>query len=490
MGRRVVVGMFTLVAACSPGSPDGADAYVSPQGTDGGLDLADGAQSGSRLKLTWYQFTDGTRQWSGMYDAQNKELCSPYYGAWADGKYYCTPQSGGDLVYTNATCTTKALHYYVDSVCPQAPAKYYLDYEPVGCTSVPSHIYLRGSQISAASYYYKNSNGTCSTANPTFSYDTFYTFGSEVAKSDLVELTLSAPKGSGRLGVRYYQSADGMQFPSVLHDTTIDADCSASYYSDASTAARCVPNDARYAYYAHDATCASPELALTSTCTTPKYAYTFPSTSCPDDTETYYAVSAQAMSTPLFYPSGGSCFSTTASSGTSYWMLGAAVSTAPMTYAADTGTAHRIQLIHYTTPEGTRFRDPSKLYDSQMGTDCYPETLPDGTIRCVAYGGYIYSYFTSSACTTPIDVVEIYNGPTSCTPGVVPKYARKDIAPEPGTCTYGTEVHAIGAVHAGAVYEGSPGSCSVYTPYESTLYNVGPVVPLTDFVGAALAQDN
>jgi hypothetical protein len=40
------------------------------------------------------------------------------------------------------------------------------------------------------------------------------------------------------------------------------------------------------------------------------------------------------------------------------------------------------------------------------------------------------------------------------------------------------------------VYEGVPGSCTVYTPYESTLYNVGPVVPLTDFVGAALAQDN
>lgn len=482
--------MFTLVAACSPGTPDATDAPGAPLDGNGGQDLADGAQSGARLKLTWYQFTDGTRQWSGMYDAQNKELCSPYNRAWADGKHYCTPQSGGDLVYTNSTCTTKALHYYVDSVCPQPPAKYYLAYEPVGCTSVPSHLYLRGSQIGTASYYRKNTNGTCSTATTAQSYDTFYTVGSEVAKSNLAELTLSAPKGTGRLGVRYFESADGMQFPSVLHDTMLDADCSASYDSDASTAARCVPNDARYAYYAHDAACASPELGLTSTCTTPKYAYTFPATSCPDDSESYYAVAAQATSSPLYYPSGASCVSTTASSGTSYWMLGAPVTTAPMTYAADTGTAHRIQLIHYTTPEGTRFRDPNTLYDSQMGTNCYPETLPDGTIRCVAYGAYIYSYFTSSTCTVPIDIVEIYNGPTTCTAPVVPTYARKNIAPEPGTCAYGTEVHAITTMHLGAVYQGSPGSCSVYTPYETTLYDVGPVVPLTDFVGAALTQDN
>lgn len=167
--------MFTLVAACSPGTPEATDAPGAPRDGSGGQDLADGAQSGARLKLTWYQFTDGTRQWSGMYDAQNKELCSPYYRTWADGKHYCTPQSGGSLVYTNSTCTTKALRYYVDSVCPQPPAKYYLAYDPVGCTTVPSHLYLRGPQIATASYYYKSSNGTCGTANTTQSYDAFAT---------------------------------------------------------------------------------------------------------------------------------------------------------------------------------------------------------------------------------------------------------------------------------------------------------------------------
>jgi hypothetical protein len=73
---------------------------------------------------------------------------------------------------------------------------------------------------------------------------------------------------------------------------------------------------------------------------------------------------------------------------------------------------------------------------------------------------------------------------------VVPKYALKDIAPDPGTCTYGTEVHPITTPRTTAVYTGTPGSCSVYTPYEGALYNVGAAVPLTDFVGAAQTMDN
>jgi hypothetical protein len=281
-----------------------------------------------------------------------------------------------------------------------------------------------------------------------------------------------------------------MRFPWVLHDGTLDADCSAEYYTESSSAARCTPDDARYSYLAHDAACSQPELALGNTCTKPAYAYTFPETSCPDDSETYYAVGAQIASTPLYQPSGGVCTSTTASASMNYYAMGAAVALAPLTYAADTGTAHRVQLIHYTSPEGTRFRDPYKLYDAEKGTPCYPETLPDGTTRCVAYGGYISTYYTSSACTTSIDLVEVYKGPATCSAPVVPKFARKDIAPEPGTCQYGTEVHQITTPHSGSVYYGSPGSCFVYEPYEGVMYNTGPVVPLTDFVAAAQAMDN
>lgn len=487
MGRRVVLAC--LLIACSPSTGVSTDAPPS-SGSDAGSDPNDGAKSGARLKLTWYQFTDGTRQFSGMYDSQNKETCSPYYSEFTDGKTYCVPPVGGQLVYTNSTCTAAALHYYVATTCAQDPAKYFLDYATVGCETHPSHVYLRGAKIPNTTYYYKSSTGTCSTGYAPQSYDALYQLGTEVPKSDLVELVLSVPEGTGRLGVRYYESADGMRFPWRLHDTMLDADCSASYYSDASTAARCVPDDARYAYLAHDATCSQLELSIGNTCAKPSYAYTYPDTSCPDDSESYYAVGAQLASTPLYYPNSGTCSATSASTNTNYYALTTPITPAPLSYAADTGTEHRVQLIHYTSPEGTRFRDPYKLYDAEKGTPCYPETLPDGTIRCVAFGEYISTYYTSSTCTTPIDLVEVYKGPVTCTAPVVAKYARKDIAPEPGSCTYGTEVHTVTTPHAGTVYSGSPGSCFPYSPYEGVMYNVGPAVPLTDFVLAAQAMDN
>ena len=493
MVRAVV--LVTMLAACSPSEPAVSDA-ANLFGTDGGADPAnDGARSGARLKLTWFQFTDGTKQFNAFYDAQLKALCYPQYQGWADGNNYCTPLNGGTLVYTNSTCTAKALYFYVDaaSACPSSVAQYYLDYQTVGCNSLPAQLYQVGAKSTATSYYYMSSNGTCGGANTVTSSDKLYALGTAIPAAQLVKLTSSAPEGSGRLGVRYLESSDGMRFPSFMHDAQLDADCNPSYAEDGDTAATCFPRDGQYAFYAHDAACAQPELDLQSTCTAPAYAYTYPSTSCPSDTYTYYPVTGKISGTPLFYPTGATCTATTASSGEAYYSLGGALSLAPMTYAADTGTDHRIQLIHYTSPANdgnVRFRDPYKLFDSQMNTECYPETLPDGTIRCVAYGAYVSTYFANSACTVPIDVAEIYTGPATCTAPVIPKYARKSIAPTPGTCDYTTEVHPVTTVHTAKVYSGGPGACAAFTPYEEVLYNVGDVVPLTDFVAAAVTQDN
>lgn len=494
MGRVWV--LLVSIAACSPNVATTGDARGSPM--DGSAtDPADGARSGSRLKLTWYAFTDGTKQWSGMYDAQTKELCSPYYSAWTDGRVYCVPPIGGTLVYANPSCTTRALLYYTSTTCPQDPANYYLEYGTSTCRSAPAHLYRRGAQIAPATYYTKLSNGACVTDGAPTSAIAIYALGTEVTTDQLVQLSLSAPEGNGRLGTRYYESIDGMRFPWILHDTALGADCFATSADDGSNtapaAARCVPSDASYAYLAHDPACAVPELAVESACATPSYAYTFPQTSCPDDHESYFTIGAPAAAPPLYYPSGASCLATPPTSGSSYYTLGPKVDVAPLVRTVDDGTAHRVQLAHYTSPEasdGLRFRDPYSLYDAQLGTRCSPAKLPDGSIRCIASGGFISTYYTSSACTTPVELVEVYRGPASCSAPHPPGYGRRTIAPEPGTCTFSTEVHALTTVHAGVVYAGSPGSCGVYTPYEGTLYDIGPVVPLTDFVGAAIAIDS
>src|SRR6185503_16874367 len=90
----------------------------------------------------------------------------------------------------------------------------------------------------------------------------------------------------------------------------------------------------------------------------------------------------------------------------------------------------RLQLVHYTDAEGLSYRT-YELYDTQKATDCYPTKLPDGSLRCIAYGGYVATFYTSSACTTQIDLAEIETGPASCGAPLVPKFARKYVAPAP-----------------------------------------------------------
>src|SRR3569833_2698609 len=91
---RGIAILLAFVVARSPDPPFDPDANTSSMDSGSGIDPNDGAHSGARLKLTWYQNTNKTKQFSGMYDAQNKESCSPYYGSWTDGKTYCVPQSG------------------------------------------------------------------------------------------------------------------------------------------------------------------------------------------------------------------------------------------------------------------------------------------------------------------------------------------------------------------------------------------------------------
>lgn len=482
------VGLALLVvAACSGEVQVTSDAHVDAT-SDAGVDPNDGAHSGTRLKLTWYAFADGTRQWSGFYDAERKEYCS-IFSSWADGKSYCVPNSNGNIVYANAGCTAKVAQVYQQPGCATPPPAYILDYAPSACNSVPAHIYVRGAAQAVASYWYKNTDGSC--GGPyTSSNETYYALGAELPTTSLVQVALGAPVGTARLGERFYTSPDGMRFPWSIHDAMLGADCYPTYsnYTDGASTAVCGPDNASYASYDHDAACSQPELDIPKACPTPPYAAVYStSTTCPSDPPHYYTVGAALPSTPLYYPSGPSCVMTTGQPTESYFGLGQPLALATLSRTADTLAARRIQLIHYASPDGLSFRDYS-LFDSQQGADCYPTTLPDGTIRCVVYGGYMTTYFSDKSCLNPIDLVELQTGPASCGPPTVPKFAQKYIAPQPGTCTYTTEVHPITAAYAGTVYT-NYGVCAAYVPNQTRLYNVGAAVPLTDFVQASLVTD-
>jgi hypothetical protein len=482
MGVRAL--LIVVVAACSGGNVTIVDGSTPDVSSGSASDPNEGARSGSRLKLTWVDFTDGTRQWNSFYDAERKEACYPY-PAWTNGKVYCTPEDSGSIVYTDAGCTQKVGQVYNDPSCATPPPTYLLEWIYGYCVSSPAHLYLRGAKTTVAQYYTRNYDGTC--GGPySDSQENYYQLGAEVPPASLVEVTTAAATDTGRLGEVFWQSGDGMRLPTRLHDSQLAADCNPETYSDDAQTGICVPTTAWYASDFGDSSCAQPVVRLDHTCAAPGFAEYRPTTECPLDPPHIAPITGTAPSSPLYYWSGTSCTGETASTSYTYYGVGADVSAAQVTRVPDATASHRIQLVHYTTPEGLRFRDYA-VYDSQKGTDCYPTALPDGTIECLPAGGYITTYYRDSACTQPIDLVEIY-GATNCATPEPPKYARKYITPQPGSCQYNVELHQVSTPYAGTVYA-DYGTCAIYNPGTSKLYSIGPAVDLHEFVTATTSID-
>ena len=450
---------------------------------DSGPDLTDGARSGARLKLTYWAFADGTRSWNDFYDSQRKEECY-INGPWPDGNYYCSP-GGESVYYSNATCTAKIGIVYT-AACPVPAPAYFAEYGYTSCNYGPQHLYLRGAKIATTSYYFKNSDGSCSTAINGAGYD-FYSLGAEITPDTLAKLTVGAPTGSGALAQRFITSDDGMVFPWNVHDTALGTDCYPQSYDLTGASAVCVPGNAGYAYYLHDAACTQPVLEEQKGCVAPSYAGYTPNNACPADPPTYFTMGNTVSASPVYYENGTTCTSTTGSTSYDWYLTSAQVGIQTMSRAPDALTSHRIQLIHETTGDGLRVRDYA-LWDDQQGVECYPTTLPDGTTRCYPYGAYVETYYKDSACTQAIDVAYVYTGAANCAPPPVPKIANKTISPPPGSCAYSQELHQVGAVYTGPLYD-KGSTCTAYSVTDAKFYTVGPVIDPTTFASATIVTD-
>jgi len=474
----VVAGCQSTVTVALDGKP------VDTTTPDTGPDVTDGARSGARLKLTYWAFADGTRSWNDFYDSQRKEECY-INGPWSDGNYYCSP-GGATVYYTNATCTAKVGLVYTAS-CPEPAPAYLAEYGYTGCKYGPQHLYLRGAKVSATSYYYKNSDGTCGGPVTATGYD-FYSPGAEIPTSMLAKLTVNAPTGSGSLTQSFITSDDGLVFPWHVHDTSLGTDCNPEAYDETGASAVCVPMSAGYAYYLHDAACTVPLVEETKGCTPPQYAGYSPSNSCPSDPPKYFGMGSTVSASPIYYVSGTTCTSTTGSTTYDWYQTTGQVGVKTLTRAPDALASHRIQLIHETTGDGLRVRDYT-LYDQQQGVECYPTTLPDGTTRCYPYGTYVDSFYKDSLCTQSVDVAYVYTGAANCGPPVVPKVASKFITPPAGSCAYSYEIHTVGAPYAGSLYIKGASTCTLYTPTGAKYYTVGPVLDPTTFASATIVTD-
>ena len=271
MARLVALGLL-VVAACSDSVDD------------------DGAHSGSRLKIVDWVFDDGTRQWKGFHDAKLEQDCQAL--VWDDGTYYCTP---GTLVqYADPGCTQPI-------IVGTSALGYERPFTPCGNTT--THVFEVGNQLTLPRYYYaQDAMGRCLSQTPDQT-QTLFSVGAEVPRSELVELAVTAPSGTGRVQTRYLTSSDGMQFPWLLHDQQLGLDCTATGF-DGQQSVSCSPAAAE-AKYSRDSACSVPVAAVDLGCPSPSVAMQPSTSACP--TEQYFSVDPTPVISPLFEMTGSTC---------------------------------------------------------------------------------------------------------------------------------------------------------------------------------------
>ncbi|MBL9017102.1 MAG: hypothetical protein JNL83_23145, partial [Myxococcales bacterium] len=465
---RRLFGWVIALAACGDvtAKPD-----APPVPPDAGPDLNEGATSGARLRLRYVDF-GGLRTLAGVRDLQRDENCTPTQ--WFGGKAYCVPDAG-NIVYSNAQCTQRLGQVYRDAACSvqKPPPAYFLDYEYASaCNGAPARLFPRMSKVAATQYYFKQSDGSCAGPITTTTSD-YYSLGPEVPLTELAETPLSAPATTGRLGQRFYESADGLRYPLSyrVHDALLGIDCYPEYLSAGATTGRCIPEDAAYAGDFRDAACTLPAVEITATCTKSKFAVKFGD--CPYDEETFYNLGVQLSPTVLYYDTGSACMSFPPTQGATYYGVGSAVTLATLTREKGDGT--RLQPIYFSTAEGLRARD-SALFDQMLMSECFPTTQPDGSIVCMPNAYSVTTFYTESTCTTPIKLMSVYRGAASCSPPPLPSYAYESTK-DAATCSTSYALHHVGAAYTGPRYRKTSTACSLETGTTSLYYRVETQVP-------------
>lgn len=160
---------------------------------------------------------------------------------------------------------------------------------------------------------------------------------------------------------------------------------------------------------------------------------------------------------------------------------GALMDPAPNADAEESGS--RLKALWRVGDDGSR--GPFFLwYDSQRKERCSFLTMADGRERCapVTSGAGVSGYYTDVSCFKLAALVS----PSPC-PMVEPKYAMMY---DSSICPAGYRVYSVAGPVSEVYQKSSSGECTLATfPLGYGFYGVGPEIPPTEFVGAAVVQD-
>jgi hypothetical protein len=484
--------VLVLFGSCTTllGAQDPIEIFVTPDGSvEGGRDAAADAdagdlpsyRSGSRLRARLVK-ADGVALFVGWHDQGPNDVdCS--YGIADDGRMRCLPQ-GQDVsslqgYFADPNCT---MPIGVPSGC--APPRFVVGTVGMGATTTcDSSVWRMGTAMPPAGMIFQNFGGQpCVIAS--MQPSTVYPLTQIPAAQFVAATTTRRTRGSG-LAMEWLEGEDGSLEASGLFDTKRNARCGPNALGSPDFGSlfpgRCVPNDVAWIIDLYsDPSCTMPAAwgvpasacmpAPTAVIDAPGQGSPWNGMGCSPPAPSLAEIGPPITSTIYGNNTGGSACAPTGIGSSAAFAVGAPIApdALPALLPGDQGTG-RIRLRTLTTAGGVPLFART-LFDSQLGAECAPTAVPDGTLRCVPSYPYVDLVYADPACTMALEQTT-----SGCT---APTHAQASNCT--GSCSSCAEqVYQVGArQNVTTTYTSYGGSCTPQPASSSSdFYAAAPVPP-------------
>ncbi|NTX52569.1 hypothetical protein [Myxococcus sp. CA039A] len=444
---------------------------------------------GSRLKAQVISTSDGLRWFQRVYDSQRQATCL-WQKAAPDGAYYCVDDGVGlvsrggshfshDDEYTDAECTDPIADLF------QTPGpNTFIRRSDDPCEGL-QRFHSVGEPWTGA-YYRRNQDGDC--VREPLGHSTHYRIGPELVTGDhFVRGTLREKQSGGGIKAYVIAGEDGSETFESLQDTTHDTNCVVNRARDGKL--RCLPSSEPRGWLASvsvDPTCTEPALTTFTprACTRPRFSLMSDGDDACSPNLKVIAVGEEV--TQVYAPASAvdpTCRPLTPGSREGrYYRAGAEVPATSWPEAKEIDLKAHGRLIVRGAEVAGAVKVPARLFDTQLGTECFFNPDASGTERCFPAGHGIdlkLGYFADAACTTRVSPVF----PAPCTDGGYAVFV--DFAQGP-RLRY--RAFHLGPQHEGPVYvvqsDGAQaGSCAeLEGAPPASVYEVGAEIEATSLI--------
>jgi hypothetical protein len=437
---RVAV-LALIVAACGDNQIPNDPLYV--------------AASGSRLKLQWYLYQDGTKalETAAFYDAIFHERCTRT--EWIDGVTRCTPIAD-PTVFIDSECMME-----VGRASTAEEPEFFLGSDRVGDKSLAVRLHRAGALRDVPAQFYERRDDVC-TRIPEPTTFQYFELGIGLDPNGLQEVWPDEIVDE-RLGLQILASTEGLAAPIGFRDHALEVDCRPEKLLDGSTA--CVPTSGVVAEHFTDWRCESPVVAASEP---PRAVVVNDRYGCPS----YHGAGDELPAkTMLFRRTGTTCERVPSQRA---YRVGAPLDLARVERVAERHERRRLQRITVRTGELLTVDD--RLFDHSTRSEC--ESYGNGELAiCVPANTLAGArLFANAQCTLEVFIADV--PAVQC---ITSTFAVVD----------DKSIHLIDRAYTGALFTADlAGNCRPRTtPVGHVPHVLGPPVPLETFVGGVVFSE-